>query len=92
MSTGALPAWCCGAAAAANVSDGAHDGARCSNSDVPGMSYNHGLLMSSAALLYNLTREAPFLHQAQAACQSVARLDVFCTSKGLALRTIHPLP
>ena len=60
MSTGALPASCCSsksAAVAANVSSG-H---KCVNSGVPGMSYNHGLLMSSAAILYNITGKSDYL-------------------------------
>ena len=36
----------------------------CANSDVPGMSYNHGLVMSSAAILYNITRESAYLDRA----------------------------
>jgi predicted alpha-1,6-mannanase (GH76 family) len=36
----------------------------CANSDVPGMSYNHGLVMSSAAILYNITREPAYLDRA----------------------------
>ena len=64
MSTGAQPEWCCAADSAA-VGDRDDGSARCSNSRVPGMSYNHGLLMSSAALLYNATGTASYLARAQ---------------------------
>ena len=58
MSTSALPEWCCSPnSAAANVSLGR----KCANSRVPGMSYNHGLLMSSAAILYNVTGKSEYL-------------------------------
>ena len=57
MSTGASPEWCCSPTSAANVSLG-HT---CVNSRVPGMSYNHGLLMSSAAILYNITGKSDYL-------------------------------
>lgn len=61
MSTGALPERCC---AAANTAKNAHStspGPLCANSRAPGMSYNHGLLMSSAALLYNATGSKDYL-------------------------------
>ena len=55
MSTGAQPAWCCSANSAA-VGSGGGKGGICVSSGVAGMSYNHGILMSTAALLYNLTQ------------------------------------
>ena len=57
MSTGAQPEWCCNPRSSANESLGR----QCANSRVPGMSYNHGLLMSSAALLYNITGKKEYL-------------------------------
>ena len=72
MSTGAQPEWCCAAGSVAAAGDDDDDddddgdgSRRCSNSRVPGMSYNHGLLMSSAALLYNATAEAAYLSRAE---------------------------
>ncbi|KAL1504220.1 hypothetical protein AB1Y20_010629 [Prymnesium parvum] len=55
MSTGAQPEWCCAATAAASGGGG-----RCFNSRVAGMSYNHGILLSSAGLLFNLTARPAF--------------------------------
>ena len=57
MSTGAVPAWCCSSSSAA----AAGNGSVCANSRVAGMSYNHGLLLSTAAVLHNITA-APEYH------------------------------
>eukprot|EP00118_Oscarella_pearsei_P006320 m.28584 g.28584 ORF g.28584 m.28584 type:complete len:829 (+) comp30869_c0_seq1:20-2506(+) len=62
MSTGAQPELCCSANSAANNSLGQ----KCVNSGIPGMTYNHGLLMSSAALLYNVTGKEEYLSRATA--------------------------
>lgn len=59
MSTGAQPAWCCHPASGAEGGNGT-----CANSGVAGMSYNHGILLSTAGLLYNLTGEGAFLSRA----------------------------
>eukprot|EP00117_Sycon_ciliatum_P004163 scpid28281/ scgid8652/ len=63
ISTSVVPEVCCSAASAAlaNETNATAPGVQCSNSRVPGMSYNHGLMMSSAALLYNTTGDKMFL-------------------------------
>ena len=69
MSTGAQPAWCCAAAAA---SSSRANGSACTNSDVPGEAYNHGILLSSAALLHNLTGSTKYLEQVRRLAASAA--------------------
>ena len=82
MSTGALPALCCGSA------ETTKDGPACANSNVQGrvrvslslvqmfmsahkrprragMSYNHGLLLSGASLLFNATKDERYLQRAR---------------------------
>ena len=67
MSTGVQPEWCCRAEAAASSRT---NGTTCANSLVPGESYNHGLLLSSAALLYQLTHEPNYLAHVRALLSS----------------------
>jgi hypothetical protein len=66
LSTGAQPEWCCSPSSAAQGASPytGQLGARCTNSNVPGMSYGHGLLLSSAALLHNSTGDPKYLHAA----------------------------
>lgn len=55
MSTGAVPEKCCNAT---------HNNSytRCHNSKISGTSYNQGMLMSSAALLYRVTGDEKYLN------------------------------
>ena len=57
MSTGAVPEWCCSPLGEAQGSNLTNPSPACSNSRAPGRSYNHGLLMSSAAFLYDITKD-----------------------------------
>ena len=61
MSTAAVPELCCRASMPAKVDNFTHPGPACSNSRIPGMTYNHGLLMTSASLMYNLTGDKSYL-------------------------------
>ena len=61
MSTGAQPEWCCSALAAATTCTTRTNGSLCESSGIAGESYNHGILLSSAALLYNLTADTAYL-------------------------------
>ena len=61
MSTGAQPEMCC------NSKFTVFNGSLCANSRIAGMSYNHGLLMSSAAILYNVTSNRDYLR----ACETL---------------------
>ena len=61
MSTGAVPIMCCNATSAAAFGNSTTNGSKCANSGAPGMSYSHGLLMSSAVLLHNVTGDKDYL-------------------------------
>ena len=61
MSTAAVPEYCCRATKAAAVNNFTRPGPVCSNSRVPGMSYNHGILLSSAPLMYQMTGDEKYL-------------------------------
>ena len=101
MSTGATPEWCCNSKAGAAFSNFTLPGPKCVNSQIPGMSYNHGLLMSSAALLYNLTKDEDYLNagldlldsavanltDAEGAVQDVQRGSRFATAYECSART-----
>ena len=64
MSTGAVPQYCCHALSASREKNITYPRVECANSRVAGMSYNHGILMSSAALLYNITADKNYLQTA----------------------------
>lgn len=73
VSTGAIPEKCCNSTAASY--------SRCSNTRLPGTSYNQGSLMSASAYLYLQTGNTTFLKKGLALLSAI--LENYTTSDGI---------
>ena len=74
VSTGAVPENCCNSSS----SNPFH---KCHNSNIPGTSYNQGLLISSAAYLYRTTGDKTYLNVGLNAIEAI--LANYTTSEGI---------